>query len=104
APVLLHDVEVAGPKGRADATAKYPGFSVCTERKDGQRSRREFAVMANIVRFAGERPCEALTPFEPLKAPAPVAVPQTAQTPAPETLLQRVKRRLKGLTKGSGGK
>ena len=36
----------------------YPGFSVCVEKKDGNRYRRSFAFITNIVRFAGEKPCE----------------------------------------------
>jgi hypothetical protein len=56
APVLLEQVELANAKGTS--TAKYPGFSVCLENNDGQRVRREYAFLENVVRFAGEKPCE----------------------------------------------
>jgi hypothetical protein len=57
-PVLVHEVQYAGA-GRPGASAsKFPGFSVCVE-KDGVRKRREFAYLGNIVRSAGDRPCEA---------------------------------------------
>jgi hypothetical protein len=57
APVLLKQVEFSNPKSKG--TAKYPGFSVCLEKSDGQRWRRDYAFIENIVRFAGEQPCEA---------------------------------------------
>ncbi|HEY7387489.1 MAG TPA: SH3 domain-containing protein [Bryobacteraceae bacterium] len=57
APVVLKQVELANAKGTS--TAKYPGFSVCLEKSDGQRWRREYAFLENVVRFAGEKPCEA---------------------------------------------
>jgi hypothetical protein len=57
APVLLKTVELSNLKGTS--SAKYPGFSVCFEKSDGQRYRREYAFLSNIVRFAGEGPCEA---------------------------------------------
>jgi len=107
-PILLHDVNFA-PSGRStDApTAKFPGFSVCQEDDDGQRHRHEFALLGNIVRFAGEEPCEPPPP--PLvaldTAPGRGSLPSAAipATPAPspaESLAQRVRRRLRALTKG----
>ncbi|HEY1339292.1 MAG TPA: hypothetical protein VGF59_17385 [Bryobacteraceae bacterium] len=102
APVLLEQVDFAlGPKGRAE-TAKYPGFSICVEKSDGKRYRREYALLGNIIRFAGERPCEAPA-VETVHAPAPLPV---AETPAPaptESFAERVKRRLKALTHGRTG-
>jgi hypothetical protein len=70
-PVLLKDV---GVTSRGESI-KYPGFSVCMEKKDGQRVRREYVLMGNSVRFSSELPCEA--PPSPLElrpaAPLPVA-------------------------------
>lgn len=112
APVLLREVEYAGAarsKGAA-AVEKYPGFSVCLEDDGGQRMRREYALLGNIVRYAGEQPCEA--PGPPLVAMATPAgrgaAPAAAATPAPppaptESLGQRVRRRLRSLTKGLFG-
>jgi Bacterial SH3 domain len=59
-PVRQQPVELTSSvKARgAPTTATYPGFSVCVENQDGVRVRRSFAFIVNIVRFAGERPCE----------------------------------------------
>jgi hypothetical protein len=57
APVVLKQVELENAKGTG--SAKYPGFSICLEKSDGQRLRREYAFLENVVRFAGEKPCEA---------------------------------------------
>jgi hypothetical protein len=110
APILVHDVEYAAPaRGNAAAeTGKYPGFSVCMEDDSGQRERREYALLGNIVRFAGEEPCEAPAPPLVTMDAAPVNGATTAATapprPAPsETLAQRFRRRLRALTKGLFG-
>jgi SH3-like domain-containing protein len=79
-PVLLSEVEYGG--------AKAPGFSLCLEKKDGQQVRRQYALMGNVVRSAGEDPCEL---------PAPVWVAKAAGGAAPvvpekrESLVDRVK-------------
>lgn len=77
APVLLKTVELSSPKG--NSSAKYPGFSVCFEKSDGQRYRREYAFLSNIVRSAGEQPCEAPAP-ETVSAQAALPV-QPAEGP-----------------------
>jgi hypothetical protein len=105
-PVLVHDVDYStGGKGRTQATsAKYPGFSICVEKQDGQRYRREYALLGNIVRFAGEKPCEAAaSPFTVKVAAALPGASTPEPPPPPETLLQRFKRKLKSLTKGKVG-
>jgi SH3-like domain-containing protein len=100
APVLLREVELSA-RGKVKGEAvKYPGFSICIEKKDGQRYRREYALpTAEMVRFAGERPCQAPdAPVVTVKAPA--APPSaTAPAPPPETFTQRVKKRLRTLTR-----
>jgi len=91
APVLLNQVEFSNSKAssnkafsnNAKGTAKYPGFSVCLEKSDGQRWRRNYAFIENIVRFAGEQPCEAQPrqtmvaqtplPAGPLESAAPLS-------------------------------
>jgi SH3-like domain-containing protein len=100
APVLLEEVEFpphAKVKGEA---VRYPGFSICIEKKDGQRYRQEFALpTAEKVRFAGERPCEApVAPGAAVQAPASTP---SASAPAPpaETFTQRVRRRLRAITR-----
>lgn len=92
APVLLEKVTFGGQQ--------YPGFSICLEHRDGTRARREYALLSNIVRYAGERPCEAQPTLEQLLAagPQPTANPQDA--PTPETKLspwERAKRRVHSL-------
>lgn len=101
APVLLHDVELPGPKGKADAApTRYPGFSICVEKKDGQRYRRDYAFITNIVRFAGEQPCEpGPAPAETLIAQTPLKITPPGQQP-PESLSRRLKKKLHSLTKG----
>src|SRR5262249_1428773 len=72
APVLMHDVDYT----IAGKTAKYPGFSICMVKSDGQRRRRDYAFLGNIVRLAGESPCEAPLNVDSLKP----AQPASAQT------------------------
>jgi SH3-like domain-containing protein len=97
APVLLEEVEFPA-RGKVKGEAvKYPGFSICIEKKDGQRYRQEFALpTAEKVRFAGERPCEA--PGAPVAAVKGPASPLSPAAPAPsESFLQRLKKRLRAI-------
>jgi hypothetical protein len=103
APVLLEQVELAGAKARGAAVAaKYPGFSVCLTGKDGQLHRREYALLENTVRYAGERACESPPAFEIAKAPAPLpgaAATEPAQQPQKPSLFDRVKNRLRAMVR-----
>ncbi len=106
APVLLENVAIstASRGNGAPSTERYGGFSICVAKSDGQRYRREYAMLSNIVRFAGERPCEAVPPVWVPKTPTG-AVPANAQAglPAPPTaqprpsLAQRFKDGVKAL-------
>ena len=103
APVLMEQVELAGPKARGvPASAKYPGFSVCVTGKDGQLHRREYALLGTTVRYAGERACEPPPVFDIARAPAPLpgAAADTA-TPQPQkpSLFDRVKNRLRAMVR-----
>lgn len=90
APVLQREVDF----GTGKATAKYPGFSICMEKKDGQRLRREYALLGNVVRFAGEKPCEAQTgAMTATKGPGLESLPETA--PQKEGWLERMKKRFR---------
>jgi hypothetical protein len=90
-PVLQNQVDYT--LGKAGAS-KYPGFSVCVENDAGQKTRREFALLGNLVRYAGERPCELPPPAWTAKASAPAVA---AATPAAgPSLTERVKQRVKG--------
>lgn len=51
-PVLLKQVDLTSKTG----ASKYPGFSICLEKKDGQRVRREYALLGVAIRFAGDYP------------------------------------------------
>jgi hypothetical protein len=99
-PVVLEQVDFAlgGKAGRA-ATGKYPGFSICIQKKDGQRYRREYALLGNMVRYAGERPCEAPPSVQNLIAaaskPAPVALAPAASEHPKDSILERTKKRIR---------
>jgi hypothetical protein len=92
APVTLENVTFAG--------AQYPGFSVCIQKKDGARYLREYALLSNVIRFAGERPCGTQAQVQDLAAaaaakPGTVVSPKpSAPQPAKPSLLERVKRKL----------
>ncbi len=109
APVLLDEVDFSAP-GRArgeTATAKYPGFSICIQKSDGQRYRRSYALLGNIVRYAGEQPCAPAPPVFDLETLKPASAPASAAPPPPpprETFMQRVKKKLNALTRGRLGK
>lgn len=75
---------------------RYPGFSICTEKKDGSaRVRRLFAMIGQSVRLAGEQACESASPVT-VAAPAPLAVAESAAPPPREGFFERLKKRLKG--------
>jgi hypothetical protein len=102
--VVLKDVELPGPKGKSAAdTVKYPGFSICVEKKDGQRYRREYAFITNVVRFAGERACEAPALPGALVAQAPLPVVHAEPQPA-ESFSKRFRKRFRAFTHGWFGK
>jgi len=96
-PVLLEQVDFTPPGKAALAGAeKYPGFSVCIQKKDGRRYRQVFALLTNVVRFAGERPCETPPSVQDLIAssskPAPLAPAAAAPT---NSMIDRAKRRVR---------
>jgi len=100
APVILKEVDFSS---KSEAV-KYPGFSICVEKKDGQRYRREYALLSNIIRFAGEQPCEAAA--SPFTVKAPVALP--AEPPGPpqpnQSFFEGVKKRWHAFTGAEKGK
>ena len=64
------------------------------DKKDGTRVRREYALLGQNIRFAGEQPCEQrAAPVTP-QAPTPLSVAQ-APAPAKESWIERIKRKLK---------
>ncbi|SPF52772.1 conserved exported hypothetical protein [Candidatus Sulfopaludibacter sp. SbA4] len=103
-PVLLKDVEFSTSAKSKGAAAKYPGFSVCIEKKDGQRYRREYVLLTNVVRFAGEYPCETVpSPVETLKTRVVQSTIPTSEPPPAESFTQRMKKRLVAIVHGKFG-
>jgi hypothetical protein len=80
-PVELREVTAPAAGGAAQTA---PGFSVCVEKSDGRRYRRNFAFTGGGVRFAGEQACEAppplptgsVAPVSPARSAAPAAAPK----------------------------
>jgi len=97
APILIQPVHYAGGKGKtAPAGEEFAGFSVCVQKKDGQRYRRQYAVLNTVVRFAGEQPCEAVPPMEiGNKSAAPPSLAPAAQAQQ-ESFFERARKRLRG--------
>jgi hypothetical protein len=90
APVLLSEVDFTLGK----ATSKYPGFSICMENQEGQRHRRQYALLGNIVRSAGEQPCEPQAGAVGLaKSGGLESVPESV--PVKEGWLERLKKRFR---------
>jgi SH3-like domain-containing protein len=93
-PVLLKQVELTSRTG----VSQYPGFSVCMEKKDGQRVRREYALLGVAIRFAGDRPCEAPSPPPTVQNPSPLPVSEAPQQQPKPGLVERLKNRWHALT------
>jgi hypothetical protein len=104
-PVLLRQVDVStGGTGKA-TTAQYSGFSVCTQKGDGPLHRRDLALLGNVVRSAGEGPCERPAPMWVPKAGAQgstagaAATAQAPAAPAATGLSGRVKQQWQAIQK-----
>ena len=69
-----------------------PGFSVCVEKQPGELNRRSYALVENLVKFAGERPC-VLQTIEPRKnVPPPQMASRIASTgQQSRTMAERLK-------------
>jgi len=92
-PVVLKQVEFGGGKSKAPSSGKYPGFSVCLEKRGGQRYRQEFAVLGNTVRFAGDAACETSAPVTSQKAASPLPGTPVAPPAQNQSWVQRMKAR-----------
>lgn len=92
-PVQLDEVPYGG-KGAGVSPGKYPGFSVCVLKRDGQKMRQQFVMLGNTVRYAGEQPCAPQPSILLQKEASPLPGTSSA-TPAPtESWFQRLKKRL----------
>ena len=88
-PVLLKQVELTSKSG----ASSQPGFSICVEKKDGQRVRREYALLGVAIRFSGDHPCEAPPPPPTLQNPSPLPVLDGPPPQSKPSLAERVKKR-----------
>ena len=108
-PVKMERVTYGQPaktRGTQPASNVYPGFSLCMERRDGNRVRRSYAFLSNIVRSAGDKPCE-VAPIENPRIPIETYVASAEQAEnatAKRSMLDRVKGRLGELRKKWFGK
>jgi SH3-like domain-containing protein len=93
-PVLLKEVELTSKTG----ASKYPGFSICIEKKDGQRVRREYALLGVAIRFAGDHLCESAPQPPTLQNPSPLAVSEAPPGPPKPGLAERLKQHWHALT------
>ena len=99
-PVELVTVHYSSGRGKSAEGEDYAGFSVCVQKKDGRLSRQQFAVMNNLVRFAGEEPCTLPPPVDFANpGPTPRAAAPVAPVQRP-SLWQRLKNRLKSFRGG----
>ena len=77
-----------------------PGFSVCLEKAGGERVRRVYSVVGIAVRPAGEKPCEVREFEKPADSVATLlAQSHIDETVPPDSLLTRVKNRVRSLRK-----
>jgi hypothetical protein len=89
-PVLVGPVQMA--EGKGQPAGAFSGFSVCVQKADGQRYRREYASLPSGVRLAGERPCEPPQPLPLKSATAPsAAAPAPAASMETKSLGQRLR-------------
>jgi Bacterial SH3 domain len=104
-PVRLDQFDYSGAGTAKGAPVKYPGFSICMRKKDGTLARRNYVLLTNIVRFAGESGCELPPPvFNIAALPKPgakpvVSAPVAAPEPAADnrSFTQRIKSKLSRL-------
>jgi hypothetical protein len=83
-------------RGFFPVLAKTGEFSVCLEREDGTRARKQYVMMGNAVRPAGDKPCQNGTEQEQESQPQEL-VRTTQQTAPAKGLADRVKDRVKHL-------
>jgi hypothetical protein len=95
-PVRVHSVTLnmsARVRG-VPSSANYPGFSVCIEKDDGRRYRRSYAFITNVVRYAGEQPCDSAAEPQP-SSPQPASASAAPGSPGPASFFGRMRARAK---------
>jgi hypothetical protein len=89
---------LAKPAG-ADGEAS-PGFSLCVVNRADKRVRREYVLSAGRIHLVSEGDCPATAPvYTPAAASGVAAGAAPVAPPAPQGFFQRLKNRLKALTK-----
>jgi hypothetical protein len=83
-------------RGFFPVLAKTGEFSVCLERPDGSRSRKQYTMLGNAVRPAGERPCE-MTPRVDDVAPGLPVDDQTTEQAGKKSFAERMKANARAL-------
>lgn len=83
-------------RGFFPVLAKTGEFSVCLEMPGGSRVRKQYVMMGNAVRPAGEKPCDKTSEQE-VESPPPAAVEAAKGPEAKKGLLGRVEEKAKGL-------
>ena len=83
-----------GIQGYSPVLLSTTGFSVCMDKKDGSRMRRQFTLQGNSVRFVSEEACEPPPPALQVTPPVPLPMTESAAPPPKESLWQSLKRRL----------
>lgn len=83
-------------RGFFPVVAKAGEFSVCLEKEDGSRVRKQYTMLGNSVRPAGERPCEKTA--EQAVDPQSLAQGATPNVQAPKkSIVDQVRDKAKGL-------
>jgi hypothetical protein len=83
-------------RGFFPVIARTGEFSVCLERDDGSRVRKQYVMMGNAVRTAGDKPCEKTA--EQAVEPQALVTAEAARTAAAKrSLTDRVKDKFKSL-------
>lgn len=75
--------------------AKTGEFSVCLQDDTGHRVRRQYVMQGNLVRLAGEKPCEGGTEGE--GSPQELAEGHAGGQSAPAGFVKRVEQKVKGI-------
>jgi hypothetical protein len=83
-------------RGFFPVLAKTGEFSVCLEKGDGSRVRKQYVMMGNLVRPAGERPCEKTSEQE-VESPPPAGVEASNQPTAKRGVVARLEDKAKSL-------
>jgi hypothetical protein len=83
-------------KGHFPVLVEQPGFSVCVEGPEGTRIRRIYSLTGNLVRPAGQKPCELVGQERP-DSSATLMAQSRAEAPeqASDSFYTRVKDRLR---------